>query len=141
MMTEPKRTILYAEDTPGDRLPVADFLRAHGFDVREVFDPTQAIAAMDERSFDLLLLDLIMPPGNPDGGRQVLRHMHKTKKSCPVILTTVLGYNGPARRLQAEYHDLVRDVITKRFESADLLAKIVKVLGGNDKRKKGKNAG
>jgi len=55
------KTILLAEDDPHIRRVSEVALRRHGFDVVSVSDGTEVLDALDHRSFDLVLLDGMMP--------------------------------------------------------------------------------
>ena len=54
-------TILLAEDNPINMLLIRELLRRRGHDVVEVTTGTDAVRAMAERRFDLLLTDIHMP--------------------------------------------------------------------------------
>ena len=55
------KTILLAEDDPHIRRVSEVALRRHGFDVVSVSDGTEVLDALGQRSFDLVLLDGMMP--------------------------------------------------------------------------------
>lgn len=55
------KTILLAEDDPHIRRVSEVALRRHGFDVVSVSDGTEVLDALGHRSFDLVLLDGMMP--------------------------------------------------------------------------------
>jgi len=42
------KRILFAEDNPEDRIPVANYLRDKSWDVTEVLDPDQAIECLKD---------------------------------------------------------------------------------------------
>jgi CheY-like chemotaxis protein len=117
--------ILLAEDEPTTRIPIAKYLRHCGYEVVEVFDPDQAKQALREakendKPFSVVVLDLLMPSTNPEGGREVLCYMGENQMGdWPVILATAYGYNGPASRLREEFSN-VRKVLTKTFPTARL---------------------
>ena len=123
------KRILFAEDNPEDRIPVAKYLRNKGWDITEVFDPGQAIEILNENKdtpFDAVILDLVMPENNPEGGEEVLRFIRKQDKeqqrqtATPVILATAWGYNGPAQRAEAVYPEAVKAILTKTFALQEL---------------------
>jgi CheY-like chemotaxis protein len=128
--------ILYAEDHSGDRAPVAAFLRGKGLEVVEVFDPVQAIEVLATGEFDAVVLDLIMPEGDPDGGLRVIRYMVDRNIQTPVVLATAYGYNGPANRVRSLHPDIVKDIVTKTFDPPELLAKIRTLLGLNSQEQR-----
>jgi len=123
-MSKDSLTVLFAEDNPDNRIPVACDLRNEGFDVVEVFNPKQAMMALAEMDFDLVILDLVMPESNPHGGEQVLKFMKGEKIRTPVILATAWGYNGPALRATDVYPAVVKSILTKSFSSEELLEAI-----------------
>ena len=124
--------ILLAEDDPGVRVPLADFLRAQEFDVKEAINPRQAISALKAVRFNLIILDLIMPDDDPQGGEKVLHFMNTEKneknKGTPVILASVWGYNGPAQQAMNACPGAVKAKLTKPFPPEEMLDKIKKVM-------------
>lgn len=120
-MAKIKKTVLFAEDAPEDRVPAAKYLSRKGYDVVEVFDPKQAIESLKEARFDVVILDLVMPEDNPQGGEEVLRFMKKHRIKTPVILATAWGNNGPALKARAIFPEIVCSILTKTFEPSDLL--------------------
>lgn len=130
-MTKTEKTVLFAEDNPEDRIPAAEYLRRFGWRVDEVFDPTKAKESLREATFDVVVLDLVMPENNPKGGEEVLLFMKQRGIKTPVILATAWGYNGPAQRARNIYPEVVRRILTKTFPPSDLLAAINEVTGTN----------
>jgi len=111
-MAASEPVLLFAEDNPEDRIPVARFLRAKGYRVVEV------------------IMDLVMPEDNPRGGEEILQFMHDNGIETPVILATAWGYDGPAQRAKSAYSQVVRCVLTKTFDSSELVAAINVALAG-----------
>ena len=54
-------SILLVDDDPGVLDVVAFMLRREGFDVDEERDGTAALAAARERSYDIVILDVLLP--------------------------------------------------------------------------------
>ena len=54
-------SILVVEDEPKIRIGLIDFLEYHDFTVTEATDGLQAERIVAENSFDLILLDLMLP--------------------------------------------------------------------------------
>ena len=135
--------VLYAEDRPADRLPVADFLRAKGCEVTEVSNPDQAIDCLKDgqEAYDVVVLDIVMPEGNAEGGEKVLDNMEQNDIISPVILATAWGYNGPAKRARDAHPSIVREIITKTFLPSQLYETIVHVLKQSNKGKKKRRTG
>lgn len=125
--------ILVAEDDPAIRIPMARFLRRQMHEVVEVYHPVHAQQALRESKeegerLDLIVLDLIMPANNPNGGREVLEFMRDENIETPVILATAYGYNGPADRARRDF-PTVKDVLTKTFPLEELQSLIEQVVG------------
>jgi len=139
-MPTKKATVLFAEDNPGDRIPIVDYLEARGYEVIPVVDPQQAIKCLDkyESAIDVLVLDLAMPDNNPEGGEQVLRFMRDSTPPIPtpVIIASAFGYNGPAERAKATYPEVWRATLTKTFLPAELLTEIEKIVREKPKAEK-----
>lgn len=82
--------VLVVEDTELLRRMYCDRLTQDGFDVESAADGIEALALVRDRSFDLILLDLIMPRM---GGIQVLEavKLDPRTQSIPVVVLTNLG--------------------------------------------------
>ncbi|WP_404425700.1 response regulator [Nibricoccus sp. IMCC34717] len=81
------KKILVVDDFAGVRLFHASLLRGAGYDTSAVGSGEEALRALERETFDLLVLDLIMPGL---GGHEVLRQVrhHKTLARLPVIVIT-----------------------------------------------------
>ncbi len=82
-------------------------LERHGIEVKMVENGKQALRAMENEVFDLLLLDLIMPDID---GFEVLKQMHDKKIVLPTIVLTNLSQNVDQQKC-AEYG--VKDYLIK----------------------------
>jgi len=85
-----KKKILIVEDDQDVRELYAEVLRDEGFEVEEAVDGQSGIAKVLEGTYDLLLLDIMLPKFD---GLEVLKTIkEKAKvKGIPVILLTNLG--------------------------------------------------
>jgi class 3 adenylate cyclase len=81
--------ILVADDDPRHRELLLRRLHQQGFSVEEAENGPQALRLLREREFDLLLLDMIMPPLNGD---QVLAQIKAdpSLRHVPVIMLSAL---------------------------------------------------
>jgi DNA-binding response OmpR family regulator len=121
-MTNPaKQKILLAEDEVALAQILSQKLTEAGFDVKIVYDGAEALKAMNQKTFDLLLLDLIMPRID---GFQVLEQMRKEKIKTSVIVMSNLSQTESetkALTLGAKdfivKSDLSLDTIIKRVAS------------------------
>jgi len=115
-------SILIAEDDKAVREFVSRALRQDGHETVAVGDGQQALAALGERSFDMLLADIVMP--QMDGIALALKAA-KDYPDLPVLLMT--GY--AAERQRAHNLDaLIYDVISKPFTLKDICAAVRRVL-------------
>ena len=78
------KTVLYADDEPRFRKLVKDYLTKEGFAVTDVKDGKEALEALSYQSFDLVILDVMMPGYD---GWAVLREIRKSQ-TVPVIMLT-----------------------------------------------------
>jgi two-component system nitrogen regulation response regulator NtrX len=76
--------ILLVDDESNIRRMLAALLRTEGFSVTEAPNGNAALLLMDEADPDVVLLDLMMPPG-PDG-LETLTRMRDRGRSAPVIM-------------------------------------------------------
>lgn len=114
--------ILIAEDDKAVREFVSRALRQDGHETVTVGDGQQALTALGERSFDMLLADIVMP--QMDGIALALK-VAKEFPELPVLLMT--GY--AAERQRAHNLDaLICDVISKPFTLRDICAAVRRVL-------------
>lgn len=65
-------------------------LEKAGYEVETALNGEEAIAIMDEKNIDLLLLDLLTPKVNGFG---VMEHARKMKYKFPIIVLTNLSEN------------------------------------------------
>lgn len=80
-----KPDILIAEDDPVLRNLYVKKFSVSGFPIRAVEDGEQALAALQERFPQVLVLDIHMPKVD---GFQVLEQYPKNKRSFPVVMLT-----------------------------------------------------
>ena len=110
--------ILVVEDEPGIALGLEDDLRLEGWDVELVGDGLAASQRAREHSFDLILLDVMLPGKD---GFDVCRELRKAGVQTPIIMMT-------AKAQEAEKVlglDLgADDYVTKPFSPRELRARI-----------------
>lgn len=115
-------TILVAEDDIHIRIGLTDTLESEGYQVIEAKDGNEALAAFDQKSPDLVLLDVMMPGKS---GYDVCRAIRTKDAMVPVIMLTAKGEEIDkvvGLKLGAD------DYITKPFGIHELLARIDAVL-------------
>lgn len=101
--------ILIAEDDLAVRSFVSRALEQKGFDVTAVGDGVQALEALQNRSFDLLVTDIVMP--GLDGIGLALR-VTRDYPDLPVLLMT--GYSAEQQRAY-DLEELICKVLIKPF--------------------------
>ncbi len=110
--------ILVVEDEPGIALGLEDDLRIEGWDVEVVGDGIEASRRARAESFDLILLDVMLPGRD---GFDVCRELRKAGVQTPIIMMT-------AKSQEAEKVlglDLgADDYVTKPFSPKELRARI-----------------
>jgi DNA-binding response OmpR family regulator len=89
--------ILIAEDEKPLARALELKLTRSGFHTRVALNGVEALQAMKEESFDLILLDLIMPQKN---GFEVLEEMRAQNIQIPVIVVSNLGQEEDRKRVE-----------------------------------------
>lgn len=84
-MSEEKNQILIADDEDPMRSTVAAWLSDEGFEVEQAADGVEAIKRVQEKDFDVALLDIKMPGAN---GLEVLRYIKKNSSQTEVVIMT-----------------------------------------------------
>ncbi len=111
------RRILIIDDERALQRVLQVSLRRHGFDADAVSSGSEALAVLDERPPDLILLDL----GLPDIDGLALLHEIRRRSSAPVLVLSVRN----AQHDKVAALDLgADDYLTKPFSLAELLARI-----------------
>ena len=83
--------ILVAEDTPPSALVMQLLLVGLGHTVRLVGDGRQALQALSEESFDLVLMDIQMPVMDGLSATQAIRHTGQPWHAVPVVGCSALA--------------------------------------------------
>jgi two-component system sensor histidine kinase/response regulator len=91
--------VLVAEDNPFNKRLVADVLRRKGHDVRVASNSLEALAALEQDSFDLMLLDVHMPGSDAFQVIEALRQREQaTDGHLPVIALTARATKSDRQR-------------------------------------------
>ena len=118
-------TLLVVDDDPGIRDLLADYLRRHGFRVESAADGESMFTKLAAQSFDLVVLDIMMPG---EDGLSLCRRLRNTQDrhaTLPVIFLTALS-EAADRVVGLELGG--DDYVVKPFEPRELLARIRAVL-------------
>jgi two-component system alkaline phosphatase synthesis response regulator PhoP len=116
--SSPARRILLVEDEPSLVLTLADRLVSEGYEVETAGDGDAAVDLAVAGSFDLILLDVMLPGKD---GFEVCRELRQRGLQIPILMLTARGQvidRVVGLKLGAD------DYVTKPFEMAELLARI-----------------
>jgi CheY-like chemotaxis protein len=126
--------VLVAEDDEPNQQVLRIMLQRRGYSVRIASNGREALAALDEESFDLLLLDVRMPEVD---GWQVVRSLRRAERENPacgrlrvIALTAMAQESDRARCMQAG----MDEYLSKPLRTADLYAALDRVLCGERAR-------
>jgi two-component system sensor histidine kinase ChiS len=110
--------VLLVDDDDGNREVVAYYLRRQGFGVTPAASGRDALDALARDTFDVVLLDVVMPEMNGFAVLEQIRQQH-TPAELPVVMFTGLDADETARtagELGAN------DCLAKPYQLADILA-------------------
>lgn len=115
------KRILIVEDDLSIQALLQDFMEEAGYQVVIASDGVEALVKFSEESFDLVLLDIMLPKIDGYGVCEIIRK----KSNVPIIMLTALdGEQDQIKGLDL----LADDYITKPFSIPVLLRKIAAVL-------------
>ena len=112
-----KRRILIVDDDVDLSFIISDMLESYGYVVTCVETSEEAFAALEEKSFHLILLDIMLPGLN---GLEVLRRLNKENPTPVILLTARDAVMDKVSGLDAG----AVDYVTKPFAIEELLARI-----------------
>jgi two-component system alkaline phosphatase synthesis response regulator PhoP len=116
------KRILLVEDEPGLVMTLSDRLRSEGYDIEAVGDGDSGLARALGESFDLIILDVMLPQRN---GLDLCRDLRQHRNQTPVIMLTARGQivdKVIGLKLGAD------DYLAKPFEMIELLARVEALL-------------
>lgn len=126
-----KEKILMAEDEKELNRALKTILEFSGYEVKTTFNGKEAVEATQNDSFDLIILDVMMPVMD---GFEAVRKMRESGINTPIIMLTakstiddkVEGLDNGAN-----------DYLTKPFDKKELLARIrAHIRSGQEKKEK-----
>lgn len=116
------RSILMTDDSIIARKKIKAMLKSAGYDVSEATNGAEAIKMLESKSFDLLMLDLLMPEVD---GFEVLRHIKSKSMEVPVVVLSA-DIQDATRELCLELG--AKDFINKPPVKEDLIAVVEKAM-------------
>jgi two-component system KDP operon response regulator KdpE len=112
-----RQVVLVVDDEAPMRKYITTNLKIRGYDVLTASDGTEALKMIDERPFDLLILDIMMP--GPDG-LEVLGRVRRDM-NVPVLMLSARGRESDKVEALDAGAD---DYLTKPFGVEELLARV-----------------
>ncbi|MFC4024943.1 response regulator [Oceanobacillus longus] len=116
------KEILVVDDQPGIRLLLNDILTSEGYRVSLAKTGKEALDKINQKSFDLMILDYKLPIID---GKEVLNILEKEKIDISVILMSGMAENI---REEIEKNNLVKKVIAKPFNIKDFCVYVEEIL-------------
>lgn len=120
--------VLLVDDEPGIRTTLAAILKMHGFDVTTHGNVQDALAAMQQQQFDVLLTDLNI--GEPADGFTLVSAMRRTQPNAVNLIIT--GYPAFETALHA-IRNQVDDYLVKPADPLQLIQTIRDRLARHDR--------
>src|SRR5579885_794970 len=101
-----KARILFVDDEASIRLTLPAILKMHGFEVRSEASVSDALAAIGDERFDVLIADLNI--GMPGDGFTVVSAMRRTQpEAVTIILTGYPAFETALEAIRAQVDDYV----------------------------------
>jgi DNA-binding NtrC family response regulator len=119
-----REKILLVDDNRKHLQNIAQFLRAEGYDVDEAQDGDEAARHLQQRAYDLLVSDLVMPGVN---GFRLLEKKRRFAPNTPALIMSSFADINLPELMEAG----AVDFISKPLELDVLLKKIKKALLDN----------
>jgi len=115
------RSVLVVDDEADVRSLLTDLLTEEGYAVRTADTAAKAVAEIEKRLPDLVMMDVQLPDQD---GIALLRQLKKEHSELEMIVMTAFG--GSSTAIKAMEHGAY-DYVTKPFEIDDLLATLKRV--------------
>lgn len=122
-MSDTKKVLIVEDDAALSNILQLK-LTSEGFAVTNAYDGEAGLKAIQEGSFDVILLDLIMPKMN---GFAVLEEVKKHNISTPIIVCSNLGQDEDIKKAK-EFG--VKDYYIKSEMSLNDVVELIKKYGG-----------
>jgi len=114
--------ILVVDDDDRLRKLITSFLRDNGFKVFSNSNAIEAASELAHKSYDLVVLDIMMPEKS---GIELLQELRTQGNNTPILLLTALGEANDKIKGLKQGAD---DYLTKPFEPEELLLRINAIL-------------
>jgi DNA-binding response OmpR family regulator len=117
--------VLVVDDEPNIVLSLEFLMQQAGFEVRVARDGEQALAAMREKTPDLVLLDVMIPRGDGYGVCKAVR-ANPVWRDVRIVMLTAKGRESEREKGIALGAD---DYITKPFSTREVVGRVRELLG------------
>ena len=117
-----KGSILVVDDESEIREGLELLLKTEGYQVASAETALLGLTRLEEKPFDLLLLDVSLPDRN---GIELLKDVHRHDPHLPIVLITAYGSIEMAR---AAFKSGAMDYITKPWSNDELLAQVAQAV-------------
>src|SRR6202140_5522763 len=117
-----KGSILVVDDESEIREGLELLLSTEGYSTSSAETGEAGLALLEEKPFDLLLLDVSLPDRN---GIEMLKDIHRFDPQLPIVLITAYGSIDMAR---AAFKNGAMDYITKPWSNDELLAQVAQAV-------------
>src|SRR6201993_3763943 len=117
-----KGSILVVDDESEIREGLELLLRTEGYQVASAETALLGLSRLEERPFDLMLLDVSLPDRN---GIELLKDVHRQDPHLPIVMITAYGSIEMAR---AAFKSGAMDYITKPWSNDELLAQVAQAV-------------
>ncbi len=116
-----QRHILVAEDNPINQKVVSAFLGPMGHTVELVSNGAEALAAVQAKNFDLILMDVQMPLMDGVTATKAIRNLAGSQKNIPIVALTANAMSGDREKYLRQG---MTDYISKPIDPVELAEKI-----------------
>ena len=117
-----KGSILVVDDESEIREGLELLLKTEGYQVSSAETAQSGLTRLEERPFDLMLLDVSLPDSN---GIEMLKEIHRQDPQLPIVMITAYGSIEMAR---AAFKSGAMDYITKPWSNDELLAQVAQAV-------------
>ncbi len=121
--------ILLAEDNNVNAMLATLVLKKKGFIVTHVVNGMDAVEAVQQQSFDLILMDIQMPVLNGIDATRAIRKLSGDISGIPIVAMTAHSLNG---EMQNCYNAGMNGYVAKPFKPTDLFSTIIEVVKKNE---------
>ena len=121
--------ILLAEDNMINAMLATKVLTMKGFTLLHVINGEQALEAVQQQHFDVVLMDIQMPVMNGVNATMAIRKLKGEVSAIPIIAMTAHSING---EMQNCYNVGMNGYVAKPFKADDLFNTIIEVIKKED---------